>query len=367
MNDEKKANGKSSNNKGLEVKNTSNPTKIGQQQFLFHSKVHTEFEGVEMGVLESGVPYLSQRGIVKMTGIARTPFQRLTNNWLGEKSTSTKGIGINQILKKYGYNEDELFIEVEVDGKKVYAYTELVCNAILEYYAFEAPKRSKQALDNYRILSRAGFRLFIYQATGYNPQTEQLDKWKYFHDRVDLNYDTVPQGYFSIFKEISNLIVTLIRGNVIVDDRTIPDISVGLVWAKFWQKNNFDGKYGDRIRYEHNYPQYYPQSVSNPQEPWAYPDEALAYFREWFRNEYIIKKFPNYLLSKVKNSVITVQDSQKVLEAVQPKQITQNKQDNPTSAQFIKNIQADDVDISEDNKFEVNIKKMINYKGKTSS
>ena len=51
---------------------------------------------------------------------------------------------------------------------------------------------------------------------------------------------------------------------------------------------------------EHNYPSYYPQAESNPQTPWAYPDAALPQFRRWFRNEYLLTKFPPYILSKAK-------------------------------------------------------------------
>lgn len=34
---------------------------------LFHSEIHIENQGIEMGILESGIPYLSQRGLVKIT------------------------------------------------------------------------------------------------------------------------------------------------------------------------------------------------------------------------------------------------------------------------------------------------------------
>ena len=57
---------------------------------IMHSDVHkTSPDGIEMGVLENGMPYLSQRGLVKMTGIARTSFQKLSKNWLNEKKSQT--------------------------------------------------------------------------------------------------------------------------------------------------------------------------------------------------------------------------------------------------------------------------------------
>jgi hypothetical protein len=128
-------------------------------------------------------------------------------------------------------------------------------------------------------------------------------------------------GYFSIFKEQAGLTATLIRAKVTVNDKTIPDISVGLSWGKYWQNSNFDNKFDARKKYEHNYPDYYPQSVSNPQEPWCYPNEALAEFRKWFWEEYIANKFPKYLLDKVKQNALTHNDVKNVLEAVKPKLI----------------------------------------------
>ncbi|NJO30528.1 MAG: hypothetical protein HC874_25545 [Richelia sp. SL_2_1] len=54
-----------------------------------------------------------------------------------------------------------------------------LCHAILEYYAIDARKyKGKQvAINNYRMVARAGLRVFIWSQTGYSPYTlnqEQL-------------------------------------------------------------------------------------------------------------------------------------------------------------------------------------------------
>ena len=75
---------------------------------------------------------------------------------------------------------------------------------------------------------------------------------------------------------------------------------MGSVWGKHWVTNNFDASLGARIKYQHNYPSYFPQAESNPQEPWCYPDMALAEFRRWLREDYIGKgKFSTYITGKV--------------------------------------------------------------------
>src|SRR5690606_32462002 len=106
-------------------------------------------------------------------------------------------------------------------------------------------------------------------------------------------------GYFCIFKEIADIMVTLINAGAPVGDSFVPDISVGSAWSKHWLDNELSKKYGDRRRYEHHYPDYFPQAASNPQHPFCYPDAALGEFRRWMREEYLPKGFRAYLRNKV--------------------------------------------------------------------
>ncbi|MCI5220005.1 MAG: hypothetical protein D3914_12660 [Candidatus Electrothrix sp. LOE2] len=284
---------------------------------VLHSEIHkTSQDGIEMGVLENGMPYLSQRGLVKMAGIPRTTFQNFSLNWPSIKETET-GKDINKLLLQSGYDEDDLFIKIEVNGQVTYAYTEPVVLAILEYYAFDAEKKSEVAQNSYRILTKAGFRLFVYQYTGYTPQHNQLDSWQHFHDRVDLVFDNVPSGYYCIFREIAGMVVSLIRKNVPISDKIIPDISVGKCWSTHWNNNNLSIQFGDRIKYEHNYPEYYPQAKSNPQPAFAYPNESLHIFRNWFETTYIYTKYPKYILGQKKKGSIGGEIADRAIKIMQ--------------------------------------------------
>ena len=254
--------------------------------------------GVEMGVLENGIPYLTQRGLSEMSGAARSTIQELSQEWQEAQETGVWTRGRMQFFHDYlsrnGYDEPRLFIEIFKDGSPHYAYPDAVCMAIVEYFAFEAQRTNETALANYRNLARFGLQSFIYQALGYTPP----DKWKYHHDRISLLQGSAPEGFFIVFNEVSGMIVDLINADLTVNDKTIPDISVGRCWSDHWKANNFDTTYGTRMKYEHNYPAYYPQAASNPQLPWTYPNEALAEFRRWFRHEYLVTRFPRYLLTK---------------------------------------------------------------------
>jgi hypothetical protein len=175
--------------------------------------------------------------------------------------------------------------------------------AILEYYAFEAEQSSNEiALQNYRLLARYSFRSFIYNRCGYDPNKHIPDSWKNFHERVLLN-DQVPIGYFSVFRELADLVVHMIQQGCQLDEHTVPDISVGIQWGKYWTANNFTFIYGERQKHPHFYPDWFPQSAVNPVDVWIYPAKALGDFRVWIYEHYVIEHFPKYLDTKVKQGV----------------------------------------------------------------
>jgi hypothetical protein len=116
--------------------------------------------------------------------------------------------------------------------------------------------------------------------------------------------DNVPPGYFCVFKEIADIMVTLINAGADVGHQFIPDISVGRAWAQHWTDNGLAARFGARQSYEHNYPDYFPQAKSNPQTPHCYPDAAFAEFKRFMREQYLPAKLPDYLEGKVKQGVL---------------------------------------------------------------
>ncbi|MET3433553.1 hypothetical protein ABIC71_003055 [Herbaspirillum seropedicae] len=290
---------------------------------LFHVEKQIEIDGIEMGVLENGIPYLTESGLARMCGVDRKVLNRLAANWSDEQS-KPRGKVITQLLEQSNYSEESLFLRSEHNGSPINAYTEPVCLAMLEYYAFMAEETREQAVNAFRALARTTFRTFIYGAVGYNPEQQMLDRWKHFHDRVDINLDSVPDGYYSIFKEIAGMIVTLIRAEVAISDKVIPDLSVGKTWSSYWKDNDLTDRFGERVKYEHNYPEYYAQALSNPQEAWAYPDSSLPMFRSWFKSEYIANKFPSYMLRQTSQGKIGSNVARQALEALTSNRLGMN-------------------------------------------
>ena len=164
-------------------------------------QVEKSIDGVEMGILKNEMPYLTQGGLARITDTSQSTISDLTKEWEEKYSDPVIGKGRNGFLKKYlfnyGYQDNSLFMSININGSIHYAYPEIVCMAVLEYYAFEALNHSPVAIKNYRGLARFGLQNFIYKALKYTP----ADKWKYYNDRVSILKDSVPLGYFSVFRE----------------------------------------------------------------------------------------------------------------------------------------------------------------------
>lgn len=290
------------------------------QEELFHIEKQAEINGVEMGVLENGVPYLSESGLAQMCGIDRKVLNRLAVGWADEK-LKERGAAINTLLESAGYFEAGLFLKSELNGSPVNAYTGPVCLALLEYYAFITKEPRHEAVTAFRTLARTTFRVLIYQAVGYSPEQKVLDSWRHFHDRVDMTATSVPMGYFSVFKEIAIMIVPMIRAGIIISDKVVPDISVGRAWSEHWEASGLEQKYGPRTKYDHEYPLYYPQSKSNPQPSYCYPEDALGAFRSWLNKTYLASKFPAYMLGQTKKGTVPIALANKALGAFGAQQL----------------------------------------------
>lgn len=275
------------------------------QRFSHHPIVETIKDGVQMGVLGDGTPYMALRGLARMCGIDHTALLRLANNW-GTEIQKPRGGTIYGILLKLGHPGDLLFTRFIGRFGDTHAFPDAVCMAILEYYAFEAGRHCTiEAQDSFRFLARQSFKNFIYEQCGYSHNMLVADEWRQFHDRVSLNYSSTPIGYFSIFNAIADVFVTLGQNGLHTNDKFIPDISIGIAWSKYWCGIGGDTVYGERIRYPHEYPGYFPQALSNPQDAWAYPEISLGEFKRWFREHYVAKgALKRYLAGKAQQKAL---------------------------------------------------------------
>lgn len=280
--------------------------------------VEAEVEGLQLGVLPDGTPFLSGRSLANLCGVAPSVILEWGPTWSRE-STRNRDKAITELLDQVGYTESTLFRKVLLKGVYTTAYPDAVAWAVLEYYAWDtgaqvSPQTRQRAIANYRKLARGGLRVFIYTACGYVPgQTAVPVEWRHFHERLRLN--PVPRGYFSVWVESAALIMDAMRNGLSVDAHTVPDISIGQAWAKHWKDGQLEEYFGARSSHPHIYPADSPQSAADI-APAIYPIDALGEFRRWLYETYVTEKLPAYLKRKVREGVLATRAAELILDAV---------------------------------------------------
>lgn len=283
----------------------------------------TERGGIGMGVLSDGTPYLNQRGLAVLCGVENAHIGTISSQW-NEDPEKPRLKSIKSILDKAGFTASSAHIELTYQGRKNYCYPAEICLAVLEYYAFDAGVNcQEQARDNFRLLAGSKLRDMIYSSVGYDPSgahSKRFDKW---HERIALNYQSAPKGYFHVFNEAHTIIYEMIMAGAPINEHFVVDISIGQHWSRYWKESGLESDFGVRGKYPHRYPDSHPQAKSNPQESWCYPIDALGAYRTWLQDIYIDGgKFAGYLKTKVSKGELPPSVAQLAIEALQPKLIT---------------------------------------------
>jgi len=276
-----------------------------------------EVDGIGMGVLKDGTAFLTGRGLARLVGIENLHIRTIGQEWNDPKPRTEE---IKRLLSKRGITAPAAYIETTDGQRTIHAYPEAVCLAVLEYYAFDAARPRETARDNYRILAGKALRDLIYSQVGYDPTGQ--DRFKHWHDRIALNYQSAPKGYFHVFNEAHTIIYELIQAGAKIGDKFVVDISIGKHWGSYWSANQLDREFGERCTYPHCYPDTHPQAKSNPQESWCYPLASLGHFREWLQDTYIEGgKFSTYLKGKVSRGELPPSVAQLAISTIVPAQI----------------------------------------------
>ncbi|NWF58989.1 MAG: hypothetical protein HXY43_06690 [Fischerella sp.] len=112
-----------------------------------------------------GVSGMTVTALAKFCGTSKSAITQLLNQ-ISDCDPFTNELV--ECLKSFAGNDWRLFTN-DPSGK-VFIIDE-VCHAVLEYYALEARRyKGKQiAVNNYRMIAKAGLRVFIWSQTGYSP------------------------------------------------------------------------------------------------------------------------------------------------------------------------------------------------------
>ena len=305
--------------KVLAPKSSRKKITLQQPEFDLGIEAERDIDGIGMGVLSDGTPYLNQRGLAELCGIQNAHIGTISSQW-NDIPPKPRVKRIKEILSELGVDMSYAHIGVSYNGVMHYCYPAEVSLAILEYYAFDAGTNiSQKARENFRILAGSKLREMIYSQVGYDPTgtiTEPLRKW---HERIELNHQSAPSGYFSIFNEAHTVIYELIMAGADIGEKMVPDISIGQSWAKYWDANELGDRFGNREKFPHRYPKDHPQAKSNPQVANCYPLDALGEYRRWLQDVYLDGgKFKSYLKGKKE---IPPSVAQLAIERLSPKLI----------------------------------------------
>lgn len=275
-----------------------------------------DFGDIGMGVLSDGTPYLNQRGLAVLCGVENAHIGTISSQW-NDDSPKPRIKKVKSILEQAGFTAPNAHIEVTHAGRTHFCYPAEISLSILEYYAFDAGSNVQdQARNNFRLLAGSKLRDLIYSQVGYDPSgAKRFDKW---HERISLNYQSAPKGYFHVFNEAHTIIYELILTGAQIGEKFIVDISIGSHWSKHWTESGLEQEH-DRGKYPHNYPDSHPQAKSNPQDSWCYPLAALGAFRTWLQDIYLEGgKFKSYLDGKVARKELPPSVAQLAISTLTP-------------------------------------------------
>ena len=278
-----------------------------------------DFGEIGMGVLSDGTPYLNQRGLAVLCGVENAHIGTISSQW-DEADQKPRIRKIKAILEQAGIQSGVAHIEITHGGRTHFCYPADVSLAVLEYYAFDAGSNvQEQARQNFRLLAGSKLRDMIYSQVGYDPTgSKRFDKW---HERIALNFQSAPKGYFHVFNEAHTIIYELILAGAEIGEHFVVDISIGQHWSKYWVDSRLSQTH-DRGKYPHCYPDSHPQAKSNPQESWCYPLAALGDFRQWLQDVYLEGgKFSAYLKGKVSKGELPPSIAQLAIETLTSPQI----------------------------------------------
>jgi hypothetical protein len=152
-----------------------------------------------------------------LCGVQNAHIGTISSQWGDDEKPRIKTIKSN--LAKAGFTSAAAHIELIHGGQLQYCYPAEICLAVLEYYAFDAGANCQpEARDNFRLLAGSKLREMIYSQVGYDPaHLKRFDKW---HERIGLNYQSAPKGFFHVFNEAHTVVYELIMAGADIGERT---------------------------------------------------------------------------------------------------------------------------------------------------
>ena len=202
---------------------------------------------------------------------------------------------LEKSLKSYA-GEDLRLISNDVQGRLI--IPDEACQAITEYYAFEARDYAGKdvAVDNYRIAAKAGIRVFIWSKTGFVPEllrpVLKSNTTVYIERLENIRDHKVPDNLWTTFREGAEVLLLIEKEmGVPVDQMDLCDGSIGRHWSEFRKGKPWAKASG-------TYTHVFKDQRGEIDGCKAYDLSELPYFRPWLNDIYVPYHMPQYLVNK---------------------------------------------------------------------
>jgi phage regulator Rha-like protein len=107
--------------------------------------------------------------------------------------------------------------------------------------------------------------------------------------RLFNDHTRIPYTHWCIFNEIAHVFWGMEFKGVKMEEKAVPDISVGKLWMKQVRTLQLDEK--SILKYPHCYPDKRGKQLAN-----IYPNAWLGEYRDWFNIQYLQQEFKQYML-----------------------------------------------------------------------
>jgi hypothetical protein len=226
--------------------------------------------------------------------------------------------------------KDSRLITNDLQGRLI--VPDEVCQAVIEYYAFESRDYAGRsiAITNYRAVARAGIRVFIWTKTGFYPEalrpSLKSNTTVYIERLENIRDHKVPDDLWTTFREGAEILLLVEKEmGVPVEQMDLCDGSIGRHWSTYRQNKPWAKPSG-------NYTHVFRDARGEINDCKAYHLGELSYFRKWLRDFYVPQHLPEYLTKKHgKLAIRQVYEemgglTDRVLEVTEIKKMTEKQQ-----------------------------------------
>ena len=119
-------------------------------------RTYAEIDGIGMGLLSNGEPYLTQRGLAALCGVQNAHIGTISRDWASDKPR------IAAIRERLGFKRAQAHRVLTHNGHRLYAYDAAVAQAVLDYYALDAGNHAQpEAVKNRSRMAGNGLKAHI--------------------------------------------------------------------------------------------------------------------------------------------------------------------------------------------------------------